>query len=390
MQGRYRGAVVGMAVCDALGAVVEFQKRGSFDPVEDMRTGGKFDLCKGEWTDDTSMSLLIAESLLLKGHFDPHDQMSRVAEWYDNGHLSSTGECFDIGKCTLKSLQAWRRATKDGSSTDGCKDYFGPCTEEANGNGTLMRLCPVPLAFRRDAVAAADWAVKLDKTTHGGEHAASACRAYTLMMLAALGGEGKAEVLAAYGDVEDLHPEVHRILVDRSYATKSRDDIVAGGWVVPALEAALWAFASTDSFREGALAAVNLGDDADTVAAIYGQLAGAFYGEDSIPAEWQQAVAHPTLLRAIADGLLGFAEADDTPVAAYKELHAHIVRLEAGSLRIVQRSRPGPRGFRTPAECTAAVDEFAKEARGKVPQILLDDFVHMLRRYEGKVAERCR
>ena len=391
MQSKYRGCLLGVATCDALGATVEFQARGSFETLTGLSTGGKFDLRKGEWTDDTSMTVLAAESILLTDGFHPHDQMQRFAQWYDEGHLSATGECFDIGKCTLKSLQAWRRATKDGTNiTTSTKELFGPCTEEANGNGTLMRLAAVPLAFRNDPAVAVANAERLDKSTHGGDHATSACRAYTLMVISALSGANKETVLNAYGDTEEMHDTIKSILVDRSYASKPRDEISAGGWVVPALEAALWAFYTTETFVDGALACANLGDDADTIAAIYGALAGAFYGEDAVPEEWLAELAHRKLLVTLADSLLGFAEGT-SQADLYKGIYPSIKKMEEGLQRIVSRSRPGPRGYKSAEECTAAITDYKNSiANTEHDPDLAADFVKIAERYVAKVEQRCR
>ena len=396
MEDKYRGVVFGVAVCDAVGAIVEFQKRGSFAEVTGLGRGGKFDLLEGEWTDDTSMSLCVAASIILnEGRFEPHDQMRRLMDWYETGHMSSTGECFDIGKCTLRSLGKWRRATKDGTSVDGVEGYHGPCTEEANGNGTLMRLAPVPLAYRHDAAVRTQCAAQLDRTTHGGEHSASACRAYAAMVSAALEetattGEAKARVLQAYGAEDALCPEVHAVLVGRSYQTKGRDDVSAGGWVVPALEAALWAFASTETFDDGCLACANLGDDADTAGAVYGQLAGAFYGFSAINPAWTGGVALPTLLTAVADGLLAVAEGHGAGREAFAAVHAAVVKLEADTQRMVRRGRPGPRMYRAVADLQADAADAARRHRAdpEVGAALLADYERLWQRLERKVEAR--
>src|SRR5690348_11419095 len=95
---RYRGALVGLAVGDAVGTTLEFATPGTFEPITDMVGGGPFELLPGQWTDDTSMALCLAESLLHCGGHDPRDQMQRYVRWWREGHLSSTGRCFDIGR----------------------------------------------------------------------------------------------------------------------------------------------------------------------------------------------------------------------------------------------------------------------------------------------------
>ena len=109
---RYRGSILGLAVGDALGAPVEFKRPGSFEPVTDMSSGGAFSLRPGQWTDDTSLALCLSESLVETNGFDLIDQLDRYVRWYREGHLSSTGECFDIGNTTKMALTRYE-ATKD-------------------------------------------------------------------------------------------------------------------------------------------------------------------------------------------------------------------------------------------------------------------------------------
>lgn len=100
------GALVGLAVGDALRTSLEFSSPGKFEPISDMLGGGPFKLKPGEWTDDTSMALCPAESILETGGFDPIDQMNGYVRWRDEGYLSSTGKCFDIGVATSRALDA--------------------------------------------------------------------------------------------------------------------------------------------------------------------------------------------------------------------------------------------------------------------------------------------
>jgi ADP-ribosyl-[dinitrogen reductase] hydrolase len=125
-------------VGDAVGTTVEFKARGSFSPITDMVGGGPFGLQPGQWTDDTSMALCLATSLITKNGFDPADQMDRYWEWYKNGYLSSTGDCFDIGNTVRQALEKYKY-TGD--------PFSGNKAANAAGNGSLMRLAPVPLYY---------------------------------------------------------------------------------------------------------------------------------------------------------------------------------------------------------------------------------------------------
>jgi ADP-ribosylglycohydrolase len=298
-RGRFRGALLGLAAGDALGTTLEFE-RGKFEPITDMVGGGPFGLSPGQWTDDTSMALCLAESLVERGAFDPRDQMERYVLWWRDGHLSSNGRCFDIG---LTVSSALRRFEETG------EPYAGSTDPRSAGNGSLMRLAPVPMFFAADPRAAVERAGDSSRTTHGAATAVDACRYMAGLIVGALAGAGKDELLAPrYSPVpglwegRPLAPEVDEV-ASGSFLRREPPEIVGSGYVVRSLEAALWAFARGVSFREGALLAANLGDDADTTAAVYGQLAGAHYGEEGIPAEWRSKLALLGTIEGLADRL---------------------------------------------------------------------------------------
>jgi ADP-ribosyl-[dinitrogen reductase] hydrolase len=301
LRDRYLGALLGLAAGDALGTTLEFRRPGTFEPIADMVGGGPFKLRPGQWTDDTSMALCLAESLVACRGFDAVDQMRRYLQWLDEGHWSSTGSCFDIGNTVRAALERFRR-TGDG--------FSGSTAENAAGNGSLMRLAPVPLYFAREPELAIRMAADSSRTTHGTATAVDACRYFAGLILGALQGASKTELLGpryspvpGLWDREPLHPAVREV-ADGSFLIKSPPRIRGTGYVVDALEAALWAFATNDDFRSGALAAANLGDDADTTAAIYGQLAGAFHGYEAIPADWRDALSKAGEIAAMAESLL--------------------------------------------------------------------------------------
>src|SRR3954454_4062449 len=254
---RFRGALLGLAVGDAVGTTVEFRPPGSFTPVTDMTGGGAFGLPPGAWTDDTSMALCLAESLVACQGFDPVDQLRRYVRWYREGHLSSTGTCFDIGNATRAALERFERTGEP---------FPGDAAPDAAGNGPLMKLAPVALAFARDEAAAVARAGESSRTTHGAPQAVDAARCFAGLLVAALHGAGRHAVLSRPAP-DGLHPEVAAVAAG-SFRTLAPPAIQGGGYVVQALEAALWALATTPSFETGVLAAVNLGDDADTTAAI--------------------------------------------------------------------------------------------------------------------------
>ena len=304
MQDRFRGCLLGLAAGDALGTTLEFKPPGSFKPLDDMVGGGPFHLKAGQWTDDTSMALCLATSLAECGGFDAEDQMRRYVRWYREGYLSSTEVCFDIGGATRGALS---RFEKTGDPYAGSSDPW------AAGNGSLMRLAPVPMFYAGDPAEAIERSAASSKTTHGAVNAVDACRYYAALIVGALRGVGKETLPSArycptegYWEEHPLAAEVDEV-AGGSFRRKEPPEIDGAGYVVRALEAALWAFYKSTDFRSGALLAVNLGNDADTTGAIYGQLAGAHYGAGAIPAEWRNRLAMRSEIESLADRLYGFA-----------------------------------------------------------------------------------
>ena len=303
---RYRGALLGLAAGDALGTTVEFTSPGEFEPLTDIVGGGPFRLKPGEWTDDTSMALCLAESLVTRNGFDPVHQLETYVRWYREGHWSVKGRCFDIGTTTARSLQRFEQTREP---------YCGPTDPDLAGNGSLMRLAPVPLAFARRPAEAIARSGDSSRTTHAAPVCVDSCRYFGGLIVAALDGLSKDRLLA-----NDSEPAVAAWLRDPldeqvagiaagSFKVKDPPRIRGSGYVLHCLEAALWAFHKTDTFRAGALLAVNLGEDADTTGAVYGQIGGAYYGEEGIPSEWRAVLAMREKIKEVADRLYELAEA---------------------------------------------------------------------------------
>ena len=291
LRDRFRGCLLGLAAGDAVGTTVEFHPRGSFEPVTDMVGGGPFRLAPGQWTDDTSMALCLATSLLERDGFDPHDQMERYCSWHETGYLSSTGTCFDIGNTVAAALRRFRQ-TGD--------PFAGSTDPRSAGNGCIMRLAPVPMYFLPDLDAVEHWSGESSRTTHGAAECVDASRLFGRIIGRALLGRPKDEV--AFGDAESFSGAKSIEAIARgSYRTKSEDDIRGSGYVVESLEAALWCFITTDTFEAAILRAANLGADADTTAAVCGQVAGAFYGEPGIPPRWLERLAMREEIAELAD-----------------------------------------------------------------------------------------
>ncbi len=282
---QFQGCLLGLACGDAVGTTVEFKARGTFTPVTDMTGGGPFRLLPGEWTDDTSMALCLAVSLLERGGFDPQDQMERYTRWQQEGYLSSNGVCFDIGNTVAGALRRYRESGEP---------YSGSTDPYTAGNGSIMRLAPVPMYYVEDLEQVAYYSAESSRTTHGTREAVDACRLFGVMIALALRGENKEAILfesqSRARPLEKLAPSIEEI-ASGAYKDKGRGEIRGSGYVVESLEAALWCFWQTESYREAILCSANLGDDADTTAAVCGQIAGAYYGIEGIPEGWLSKLA---------------------------------------------------------------------------------------------------
>jgi ADP-ribosyl-[dinitrogen reductase] hydrolase len=279
---RARGCLLGLAIGDAVGTAVEFKARGSFKPITDMTGGGPFGLLPGQWTDDTSMALCLGASLLEAG-FDLNDQSFRYVRWFRDGYMSSTGHCFDIGIATQEALHRFERT---GNPKAGSID------PHSAGNGCIMRLAPIPIRYAGNPEQAAQLATEQSTTTHGANECLEACDLFARILTRALNGHtSKTEVLVADdGSAPQPYSAKIQQIANGEYYGFDEKSIKGSGYVVESLQAALWCFYTTDDFQSAILRATNLGDDADTTAAITGQLAGAFYGEDNIPEHWREKI----------------------------------------------------------------------------------------------------
>jgi len=298
--------LLGLAAGDALGTTLEFKSPGHFEPVTDMVGGGPFHLEAGQWTDDTSMTLCLADSLIERRGFDARDQMERYVRWYREGYLSSKDYCFDIGNTTRSALEAFERTGEP---------YSGPTDAKSAGNGSIMRLAPVPLFYAANPREAIERCADSSRTTHGAATAVDGCRYLGALIVGAVNGVSKEDLLSerycpipGYWQAHPLVDEIDEVAAG-SFKRRQPPQIKGSGYVVKSLEAALWAFYNSNSFEEGCLKAVNLGDDADTTGAVYGQLAGAFYGESAIPERWRSRLARHDLIESYAEQLFALSRA---------------------------------------------------------------------------------
>jgi ADP-ribosylglycohydrolase len=301
-----RGTLLGLAIGDALGAAIEFEMPGTFAEVTGYRDGGPHGLAPGEWTDDTSMALALADSIAEDG-WDLDDQVEHYLKWWKTGAYSVNDRVFDIGVTTVRALQRFQET--------GNARYSGDRSERASGNGSIMRLAPVPIRycymFPNGLDDLIERCMESSLPTHASPQCLSGCAYMGLLLCGLIHGLPREEVLSpdweplrrlktAYA----LHPEIEEV-ASGSFRHKHPPEIVGSGYVVKSLEAALWAFHDAQDFREAVLRAVNLGDDADTTGAVCGQFAGAYWGESGIPVEWRDGLARRDMIEKALQGLLG-------------------------------------------------------------------------------------
>lgn len=289
---RFLGTLLGLAVGDAMGMPVEYRRRGTFEPVTDFRGGGRFKLPAGAWTDDTAMALCLAESLLEKG-FDPRNQMERYWKWYSEGYCTSTGIAVGIGNTVQHALLLF-------AGDPSRSPFVGLSGFRAQGNGSLMRLAPVPLYHFPDVEGATYFSGESSRTTHGSRECIDACRYVGGLIHEILQGKSKTDLERFV--IMDLHPDIEEV-VHHPFKELTIDNIQNTGYICHSLQAALWAFWTTETFEDGLLRVVNLGDDADTSGAIYGQIAGAYYGMNGIPQKWLDGLVKREYIESVANRL---------------------------------------------------------------------------------------
>ncbi|PWW78677.1 ADP-ribosylglycohydrolase, partial [Tuber magnatum] len=269
-------------MCDALGAPAEFHARGTFAHIDTLQPNRSLNLEVGAWTDDTSMALCLAKSLTrtTPPSFSLEEQAGRYVSWFRTGYLSAVGYCFDIGVATRSALCIWERQPEEALGVV-ARDF---AVESKCGNGSLMRVLPISLTYFRDESVATRCARESSMPTHPHEMCQEACALYTLLVCRILQwteardwGKSKAHLLSIVREFPYVNDKLRDTLADGEFVNKPREEISSSGYVLHTLEAALWAFFTTATFEDGAVLVVNLGDDADTVAAVYGGLAGAWY-----------------------------------------------------------------------------------------------------------------
>ena len=295
------GCVLGLVVGDAVGVPVEFKSRAQLDaaPVTDMTGFGTYNQPPGTWSDDSSLALSTAESLL--AGYDPLDMMRRFHAWLTTGAMTPHDEVFDVGIATRAAIARFARGE--------VKEAWGGRGERDNGNGSLMRIAPLSLAVHRlDVATIVGRSVEVSALTHAHARSTMCCAYLSLLLRGLLGGQKLRDAMAAAaGDLQPYVPaeerEALRRVLDGSVIAASRAEIQGSGYVVHCLEASLWAAARAVDYREAVLLAVNLGDDTDTTAAVTGAICGAMYGTRAIPEAWLAGLVRAERVRGLAERL---------------------------------------------------------------------------------------
>jgi ADP-ribosyl-[dinitrogen reductase] hydrolase len=274
-----------------------------------MQGGGPFNLKVGSFTDDHSMALCLAASLIDRQKFNPHDQMRRYIMWREQGYMSSIGRCFDIGGTVSSALSYFRR-TGD--------PFAGPASRNTAGNGSLMRLAPVPMFFAGRPEIVPHYCGLMSRTTHGAPQAVDSCRFYGALLTAVLNGVSNVKAWAEMlTERMSLDNEVMEAVLEVPYGPRA--EVQSSGYVIHSLGAALWCFYNSDNYRDCVLLAANLGGDSDTTAAIAGQLAGAYYGLRGIPEAWVSKLTMRIETQLMADELhrLAIRKGEESAERAY-------------------------------------------------------------------------
>ncbi|CAG8030700.1 unnamed protein product [Penicillium salamii] len=315
LKSRAQGAIWGVCVADALGGPVQFKDAGTFEPITDLTYVAPFKQPAGSYSDDGSMTLALATSLFKSDMQYNHElSIQHYVQWMTEGRFSTINRAWDMGRSTRTALKIWKNSgLRDmrlaQASIDAQLDR-----EESSGNGSLMRIIPIGVCFWRDVERARKIAREQSRVTHPSLPCVEACEAYTELVAGVMNaeyginasiGKTKQQLFDMVSAFQFTHPALQgRISQYKSiedWRAKHPGDMTSSGWVVDTLECALWAFFKFDSWKKGALAVVNLGGDSDTAGAVYGGLAGCFYGIASIPSEWVNGMQNQEFIQGVAE-----------------------------------------------------------------------------------------
>lgn len=297
MNKNLRSAILGLAIGDALGVSVEFQSREDLrlNPVVDMRGYGTYNQPEGTWSDDTSMTLCLLDSIA--GGINYNDIMDKFVMWKNYGQYTPYGETFDIGMSTREAILRYENGIE-------CLECGGK-SEYDNGNGSLMRILPMAFYIIKKYGYECDTSIivrlvhDVSSLTHGHIRSKIACVIYIMIAIELADGNdietsvsrGTSRAFKHYIRNNEKEIENYMRIKNKNFKFLKEDKIKSSGYVVDTLEASIWCLLNTNNYSDCVLKAVNLGSDTDTVAAVAGGLAGIVYGIDNIPNEWLEKLA---------------------------------------------------------------------------------------------------
>ncbi|MCL9805942.1 ADP-ribosylglycohydrolase family protein [Flavobacterium amniphilum] len=300
-------ALFGLAVADALGVPVEFRKRSELksDPVTTMREYGTHRQLKGTWSDDSSLTFCLAESLC--DGYNLNDIANNFLLWSKGDFWTAHGEVFDIGISTYHTIENIAKGIDP--------VLCGGFEESENGNGSLMRILPMAFYFTNEENDGVIYQKikEVSSITHAHFRSVFACFVYVIFAIELLKDKPLAEVynrtkkrVSLFLDKKNFNSNETGLfarILNNDISIFPEDEINSSGYVLHSLEAALWCLLTSETYEETVLKAVNLGSDTDTTAAIAGGLAGIYYGFDAIPEEWIQVLARKNAVFNLCDKL---------------------------------------------------------------------------------------
>lgn len=286
-----KGGIFGLVVGDALGVPYEFLSREEMEkrPARDMVGYGAHNQPEGTWSDDSSLTLCLMESLC--SGYDLRDIALKFADWFYHNLWTPRGYVFDIGITTKEAIYEFKR----GMTPDLC----GGLDEYSNGNGSLMRILPLAYYLNsvKDINTRYDVVKRVSSITHGHFRSVFSCFIYVEFAILILEGNNKNEAysklkkpildFAQHNEFNPKEIQLFSRILEEDIAKQDRFNIKGTGYVLRSLEAAFWCLLNSETYEESVLKAVNLGEDTDTTAAITGGLAGLYFGYNNIPETWR-------------------------------------------------------------------------------------------------------
>ena len=294
------GTLIGLAVGDAMGAPYEFLDKSRYTPTREYNTGGAHAVSLGEWTDDTSMALCLAQSLIDSSGFNVIDQMEKYLKWYRLGYMSTRNVCFDIGNAT-------RNAICEFENSNHTIPYTRTGNYQTNGNGSIMRLAPIPMLYNNKTEMKTA-AKNSSLTTHRGIEAYQCAILLAEILHNCYNFSDKITILKNTEDI--LVNDMIKNIIEQyqSSCDEGFYQTIPTGYCVDTLQCAIQGFLYFDNFIDGLMYCISLGDDTDTVGAVYGQIAGAYYGLSGIPEYYQENLMQYNKILEIGNNLIDLSE----------------------------------------------------------------------------------